>query len=172
MAMLRRAGSGQALGWLPVVAALACATLAGCGQAAASHTAATGTTVCAEAGHVDHLAISRASVNPGRFTFPAEITVSSPRQAQAVARALCALPVMPSGAINCPADVGISYRLRFAAGGRRLPPVKVQATGCQQVSGLGQTRWIARSPAFWAVLAQAAGVRPARYLTFRGTIGS
>ncbi len=172
MTTLRRVGAGHALGGLPVVAALACATLAGCGQAAASHTGAAGTTVCADAAHVDRLAISRTSANPGRFTFPAEITISSLRQAQAVARALCALPAMPSGAINCPADVVISYRLRFAAGGRQLPPVTVQATGCQQVHGLGRVRWIARSPAFWGVLGQAAGIRPASYLTFRGTITS
>ena len=160
------------LGGLPAVAALACATLAGCGQAAASHTSAAGTTVCAEAAHVDRLAISRTSANPGHFTFPAEVTVSTPRQARAVARALCALPAMPSGAINCPADLGISYGLRFAAGGRRLPPVTVQATGCQQVHGLGRVRWTAHSPAFWGVLGTAAGIHPASYQTFRGTIAS
>ena len=172
MTTLRRVGARHALGWRPAVAAVACAALAGCGQAAASHTGATGTTVCADAAHVDRLAISRASVNPGHFTFPAQITISSPRQAQAVAHALCALPVMPSGVINCPADVGISYRLRFAAGGRRLPPVTVEATGCQQVHGLGRVRWIERSPAFWGVLGTAAGIHPASYQTFRGTIAS
>jgi len=172
MTTLRRVGPGHTLGWLPAVAVLACAALAGCGQAAASHTAAAGTTVCADAAHVDHLAISRTSASPGHFTFPAHVTVSAPRQARAVARALCALPAMPSGAITCPADVALSYRLSFAAGGRRLPPVTVQATGCQQVHGLGRIRWIARSPAFWGVLGQAAGIRPASYQSFRGTIAS
>jgi len=172
MATLRRVGSGHALGWLPAVVALACAALAGCGQAAASHTAAAGTTVCADAAHVDRLAISRTSTNPGHFTFPARVTVSAPRQARAVAHALCALPTMPSGTISCPADLGISYGLRFAAGGHRLPPVTVQATGCQRVSGLGRTRWTARSPAFWGVLGAAAGIHPASYQTFRGTIAS
>jgi hypothetical protein len=177
MATLRRAGSGHPLRWLPAAATLASATLAGCGQAAASHAGATntpaaGTTVCAEAAHVDNLAISRTSASPGHFTFPAELTVSGTRPAQAVVRALCALPAMPSGAINCPADLGISYRLRFAAGGRQLPPVTVKATGCQQVYGLGRVRWIAHSPAFWGVLGQAAGVHPASYQTFRGTIAS
>jgi hypothetical protein len=172
MVTLRRIGSGHALGWLPAVAALACATLAGCGQAAASHTAGAGATVCADAAHVDRLTISRTSMNPGRFAFPAEITITAPRQAQAVARALCALPAMPSGAISCPADLGISYRLHFAADGRRFPPVTVQATGCQQVHGLGRARWTVRSPAFWAVLGSAAGIRHASYRTFQGTIAS
>jgi hypothetical protein len=44
-------------------------------------------------------------------------------------------------------------------------PVTVDATGCQQVTGLGPVRWIARSPAFWSVLATAAGI-PADQATF------
>jgi hypothetical protein len=175
MTALRRAGSGHSWRWLPAAAALACATLAGCGQATATNitatgTTAAGTTVCDDVAHVDRLAIGRHSVNPVRFIFPAEITIADARQAQAVARALCTLPAMPSGAINCPADLGISYRLRFGGGRGRLPPVTVQATGCQEVHGLGRVRSTARSPAFWGVLGKAAGVRPASHQTFIGTI--
>jgi len=47
--------------------------------------------------------------------------------------------------------------------------VTVDATGCQQVTGLGPVRWTALSPAFWSVLAIAAGIAPADQEPFRGT---
>ncbi len=74
--------------------------------------------------------------------------------------------------MSCPADLGISYVLSFTASDSKLAPVTVVATGCQQVSGLGPARWIARSPAFWRVLAIAAGIAPADWATFGGTIAS
>ena len=66
-------------------------------------------------------------------------------------------------------DWGINYRLIFTAGDGKLAPVTVDATGCQQVTGLGPVRWTARSPAFWSVLATAAGIAPADQATFSGT---
>ena len=42
-----------------------------------------------------------------RFVAPAQITVTDAHRAQAVARALCALPPMGHGVYNCPADWGI-----------------------------------------------------------------
>jgi hypothetical protein len=49
--------------------------------------------------------------------------------------------------MSCPADSGLTYRLLFSISGRELAPVSVDATGCGEVRGLGQTRWTARSPA-------------------------
>ena len=134
-------------------------------------------TVCAHARDVDRLTIGRVNQFPQnheRFTFTAQVTVAGAHRSQTVARALCALPVFPSGpiAMSCPADLGISYVLSFTASDSKLAPVTVVATGCQQVSGLGPARWIARPPAFWSVLAIAAGIAPADWATFRGTIAS
>jgi hypothetical protein len=166
----RRAGPGQ-LALLAAAAGLACAALAGCAGAVAG----TGKTpaLCAQAGSVTRLVIHRVNGLPRnheRFSFPARITVTSPGRAQSVARALCALPVMPSGTYNCPADFAISYRLTFAARARQFAPVTAEISGCQEVSGLGATRWTARSPGFWRSLAQAARITPAGEAVFRGTM--
>jgi hypothetical protein len=96
--------------------------------------------------------------------------VTSARRAQSVARALCALPVMPSGSFFCPADWAISYRLTFAARARRFAPVTAEASGCQVVHGLGAARWTATSPGFWRTLALAAGITPAGGAVFLGTM--
>jgi len=149
---------------------LACAALAGCAGAVAG----TGKTpaLCAQTGSVTRLMIHRINglpQNHERFTFPARITVTSARRAQSAARALCALPVMPSGTFNCPADWGISYRLVFTSWAGRLAHVTADASGCQEVSGLGATRWTLTSPGFWRSLAQAAGITPASGAVFLGT---
>ena len=92
--------------------------------------------------------------------FPARLAVIGPSGARAVARALCALPVMPPGVMSCPVLFpGTSYQLRFAAAGRSLPPVTIQATGCATVTGAGRVRQ-ATSARFWRVLAMAAGLSP------------
>jgi hypothetical protein len=104
-----------------------------------------------------------------QVAFPDQVTVTSPARAQAVARALCALPPMPRGVFNCPALlVGPTYQLRFTAGGRRLPPVTIEATGCEVVTGVGPARWAATSPGFWRVLATAAHLRPPGWSAFGG----
>lgn len=186
MRAARRPGPARVLAPLPAVAALACAALASCGTAAAvqdtptpGHPAAQGppaTNLCAHAGQVDRLTISRVNSFPQnheQFTFPAQITVTGAQQARVVARALCALPPMPRGLpMACPNDRGINYQLIFYAGDSKLAPVTVDATGCEQVNGLGAVRWTARSPAFWSVLAAAAGIAPADQATFAGTIPS
>jgi hypothetical protein len=174
MAGYLRSGPGPARGWLSMAAVLAfgCAALAGCGHAAATDTTgAAGTGVCAKAGQVDRLTIDRANSFPQnhlRFAFPAQVTAASAHQAQAVAHALCALPPMPRGPMGCPVDLGVSYRLRFAASRGMLSPVKVDPGGCQEVYGLGQIRWVARSAAFWGILGKAAGINHASSATFAG----
>jgi len=104
-----------------------------------------------------------------QVAFPDQITVASPASARAVARALCALPPMPRGVFHCPALLtGTTYQLRFTAGGRRLPPVTIEATGCEVVIGVGQTRWVTTSPGFWRVLGTAAHLRPPGRSAFSG----
>jgi hypothetical protein len=165
-------GPGQALGWLPAVAALACLALAGCGHAAASNTTGgAGTAVCANATRIDRLTIDR--LNPlhqnFRFAVPAQITVTDAHRAQAVVRALCALPPVGHGVYNCPADWGIRYQLRFAARQHWFRPVTVDATGCRMVTGLGPARLISSVFGFWSVLGNAAGLTHASLATFAGT---
>ena len=159
------------LALLAAAAGLACAALAGCAGAAAG----TGKTpaVCAQAGSITRLVIHRVNglpQNHERFSFPALITVTNPSRAQSVARALCALPAMPSGTYACPADWAITYRLAFATEARRFAPITAEISGCQDVYGLGPVRWTARSPGFWHTLAQAAGITPADEAVFGGTM--
>ena len=111
--------------------------------------------------------VVRVPVSP--VPFPGQVTVASPAGARAVARALCALPPMPRGVFGCPALlVGTTYQLGFTAGGRRLPAVTIEATGCQVVTGVGQARWATTSPGFWRVLGTAAHLHPAGRSAFSG----
>ena len=110
---------------------------------------------------LDRLVVLRRDAFPQNhlhFGFPAKVTVSDPARVQAVARALLALPAMPSGIMYIPNDLGITYRLDFATADDSLPAIIVEATGAQTVRGLGQPRWTARSPGFWSVLGSAMGL--------------
>ena len=145
--------------------------LAACGSVAAGSSGAAGPaaspsavraaqpgSLCADQGAVNHLVVTRKGIVThvqARFAFPAVVTVTSPAQAQAVAKELCALPPGPTGITNCPADLGISYQLRFAADGRHFGVVTVASTGCEMVSGAGKIRTISTTPGFWAVLGKA-----------------
>jgi hypothetical protein len=167
-----QAGSGQALGWLPAVAALAWVVVGGGEHAAPTDTTAgTGTAACANTRQIDSLTIDRRNPLHQNFHFvaPAQITVIDAHQAQAVARALCALPPVGHGIYNCPADWGIFYRLRFAAHHHWFQPVTVDATGCRMVTGLGPVRLISGAFGFWSVLGKAAGLGHASLATFAGT---
>lgn len=185
MGAARRPGPAGALAALPVVATLACAALAGCGNAVAVKEASTAghpvtqapaaTIVCPYAGQVDRLTISRVNTLPQnheQFTFPAQITVTSAQRAQTAARALCALPPMPYSPLpmSCPADWGVSYLLSFASGASRFQVVNADPTGCEQVEGLGPaTRW-AISAAFWQLLGTTAGITHPGNSAFSGTM--
>lgn len=167
-----RTGPGQAVGWLPAVVALACLALAGCGHAAASDTTGgAGTAVCTNATRIDRLTIDRLNPlhQPFRFPVPARITVTDAYQAQAVARALCALPPVGHRSFSCPADWGIRDQLRLAARQHWFRPVTVDATGCTMVTGLGPVRLISGMFGFWSVLGNAAGLTHASLAAFAGT---
>jgi len=86
-------------------------------------------------------------------------TVRSVTKMRRVQRQLCALPKQPKGIYNCPADLGISYRLRFHGARAVLPAVTAEATGCELVTGLRKvTLWAAESPRFWPALRRAIGL--------------
>jgi hypothetical protein len=80
--------------------------------------------------------------------------------AQALARALCGLPFTAAGPLHCPRQISASYRLSFTAGGRLIPAVIVEPSGCEMVTGAGAPRSAARSPAFLKMLASMAGPLP------------
>ncbi len=82
-------------------------------------------------------ALPRSHVNPAMV---AGVTVRSAAQARAVAKALCALPPMPSAPVGCPADLGAGYRLSFAAGRTVFPVVTAEASGCREVAGAVRPR--------------------------------
>jgi len=177
--MLAACGSGQAPGDAsgaspsPTVAA----TVAGSSAApspgpASPGTTATQATLCRDTASVTGLKIVRDQVSRVpelQITFPNQVTVASPAHARAVARALCALPLMPRGIFNCPnLVVGTTYLLRFTAGGRQLSPVTIEATGCEVVTGVGPARRAATSPGFWRVLGTAAHLRSPGRSAFSG----
>jgi hypothetical protein len=85
-----------------------------------------------------------------------KVVTSAPR-VLALARAVCALPRLPRGPINCPALVTGSYQLTFTVAGRKLPVVSAQLSGCEVVAGAGVVRTAAARPAFWRLLAKIAG---------------
>ena len=177
---------------LAVLATAGCAVLVGaCGSQAATTSSATqpastaspagaaspgsagttgGAALCSDQAAVTRLLVSRVSALPQNhlhFAFPAAITVARPGRARAVAAAVCGLPPMPGGVMDCPADLGVGYRLSFAAGSATFPAVTASAGGCSIVAGAGHVRSAGRSPGFWAVLARAMGIGGAAAL--RGT---
>jgi len=152
--------------------------LAACGRSAAADppssaaSADPAQTLCQGAAHVLRLVVRRTVANPQLnlyFPFPPVVSVDKPASVQAAAKALCALPRMPKGVFHCPADIGINYQLTFSEPKRSYPTVVVRATGCEQVSGVGPTRWAARAPSFWRELGKAMGLAGTSWTTFAGT---
>lgn len=162
-----------AVGAAAVFAAL---MLAGCGTPAAApraqmqvHSAAPAHLVrgahvlCQEVSAVREITVHRVLEIPQshlRFAFPATVQITSGEGAQAVARALCALPRQT--AANCPIDLGVIYRLAFYPLRLRLPSVGIDAAGCESVTGLGVLPRKATMQ-FWHILGSAIGLagRPA-----------
>jgi hypothetical protein len=152
-----------------LAAAVASLAVTGCGSVSGATTAArtgrpagtataTAAGLCAAVSAVDSLTVRRDGAWPTPhfgFRFPGQVMVTRPQQARAVARAVCALPRMPRGVFACPADFGVSYRLEFAAAGRRFPVVTVAPGGCERVAGAGPVRWAEQSGGFWTVLHRA-----------------
>ncbi|MGH3067903.1 MAG: hypothetical protein ACRDMI_04880 [Streptosporangiaceae bacterium] len=127
----------------------------------ASSGTGSGAALCSNPASVTRLVVSRVSALPQNhlhFAFPAGVTVSSPARARAVAEAVCGLPLMPRGPMSCPADLGLSYRLSFAAGSTTFPVVTAAPGGCAGVAGAGPVRSADRSPGFWTVLAHSMGI--------------
>jgi hypothetical protein len=133
--------------------------------------------VCSLVTSVNRLTVTRnRPLNHETFTFPATVKSTNTSRIRALAKALCALPVIPTGVIACPADLGVRYTLNFGSSTAKTPspinPVIVASTGCQFVTGISRTRWVERTPAFWPVLGAAIGLPRATEATFRGKLTS
>lgn len=166
---------------------LASLALAGCGSARAPGGGSTGpggqgspspvvgaapSSVCADLAGLTSVRVARIPAlseldppKPGLRRI-ITITVSDRGKTRTLASAVCGLPRMPYGVFHCPMNFGGSYQLRFFAAERRFPVVLVQAGGCEQVTGAGPTRWVARSPGFWTVLSQTTGIPNPRHLPY------
>ena len=132
--------------------------------------------LCSLTQPVHYLNVRRGHVfNHEVFTFPATVSSSNVKEIRAVDRELCRLPLLPRG-VQCTLDLGIRYSLTFVVGiGVRsagVNPVTVDPSGCQEVYGLGSTRWSAPAPQFWKLLGTALGMRRATSATFAGTISN
>ncbi len=189
MPTMRRAAAAPAARVL-AGAALAGLALAACGtQQAASTSSATqaasspasspstsparaGGLLCRDTAAVTRLVVTRVTALPQNhlhFAIPAGVTIANPATARGVAEAICGLPAMPHGQVmSCPADLGVSYRLSFAAGRAAFPVVTVTAGGCGGVSGAGPVRR-ATSAAFWTDLARALGAPHPGAAALQGT---
>lgn len=176
----RRPISVAAQGMLAVISASALIGLAACGSAAvggagrpasagaghtkqptAAATASEGVPLCAAAGRVDRVVVSRVPALPAsspHVSLPGGNTFRDPLRVRALAAGLCALPLMRHGPLlSCPADFGGAFRLVFAAGRRGFPPVGVQGSGCRLVTGVGPARSWSRSPKFKRLLGTVTG---------------
>jgi hypothetical protein len=114
---------------------------------------------------VSAVRIVRTSVYAGNHIPPLDRTVTKAPEAQQLYNALVALPVVPQGTFNCPADFGIEYRFTFFQGGSAVATASIDPHGCQ-IAKLpdGSTRWALTDTGFWQVLAEVAGVPVAEVL--------
>jgi hypothetical protein len=128
--------------------------------------------LCRDTAAVTRLVVTRVTALPQNhlhFAIPAGVTIANTATARGVAEAICGLPAMPHGQVmSCPADLGVSYRLSFAAGRAAFPVVTVTASGCGGVSGAGPVRR-ATSAAFWTDLARALGAPHPGAAALQGT---
>ena len=169
----RRSGPlDAAVQWvLAVIAVSAVAVLAACGSTAAGGSghpasagaghstgpaAAAGAPLCAATQKVDRVVATMPASHLGQ-TPPRGVTITDTAQVRALAAALCALPPMPRGVQQCPADFGGVSRLVFASGGREFQPVRIQLSGCRAVAGIGPTRSWSQSPGFGQLLTRTVG---------------
>ena len=119
--------------------------------------AVAGVALCRHIPRLTRVVVSRTTpmrVLEPAMVLPRGITIGEPGPVRGLAAALCGLPALPRGPVNCPAQFrGSPLRLAFAAGRRPFPPVTVQVSGCRAVTGLGPAR-TASSAAFWRTLGE------------------
>jgi hypothetical protein len=79
----------------------------------------------------DRLVVTRKKNNLNSPTaLPFRKTISDQSLVKKIYAAIAALPPFPSGVLNCPNDVGISYHLDFFSGTVSLLAANYEPTGC------------------------------------------
>ena len=119
------------------------------------------TALCRAVPKLTRMTFMRSAMPPSlhaREVLPAGFTVKDRATVQQLATLLCALPAVPPGQMACPNDMGVSYRLFFAAGARGFHEVTVELTGCRVVTGLGPPRSWSTSTALQQALSQHFGI--------------
>lgn len=156
-----RSSSGQVS--LALIAASAMLALAGCGSVSAGATASggsdsggtasggtqaapTGTPassaaipVCADAHKLDRVTL-RLTGSQSREILPRAATITDPSRVRALAAAICTLPRLPGGLRHCPAALSGALLLEFSAQGHAYPPLRIQDSGCANITGAGPAR--------------------------------
>jgi len=118
--------------------------------------------LCADPGAVTKVMIASnalAQMRPLRQLPPRFAALAQGGSARALARAVCALPLMPKGIVNCPMQQLGRYLLHFWAGLRQLPEVRAIPSGCTTVTGAGPARRAPMAAPFWLALARTASHR-------------
>lgn len=91
-----------------------------------------------------------------------DVTITDGARMRALYEATLALPPMPAGTYNCPADFGVTYELTFGLGADGDVSASLEPSGCGLAHligpGLSATRWTATSPGYWPLVAQSIGV--------------
>jgi hypothetical protein len=109
-----------------------------------------------------HLATIDPGTIAGRSTVDA--TASDPSAVQAAYRATLALPPWdPTGPINCPVDIGLTYALTFRASDGVVLDGQLRGSGCigLAISGAdGALSLYAGSPDYWALLESTLALPP------------
>ena len=148
---------------LAIGSALTCALAGGCGESNPS----VQDSLRADLTRVSAVSFSATTTLPSNPPPDVQVTVAGPAAVD-VAQAILALPAMPPGVYNCPADFGVSYFLVFTGGnatgaGETVMFADLTPSGCQNgdISSDGRSVdhfWTATSPDFWSRLAGDLGV--------------
>ena len=148
-----------------VLLALGCLLLAACGVA----TAHSGTTAQQSPTAVASVRVVRTSGIHHQNWEPLDKTIHVATQAQRLYDATLALPLFPSGTMNCAADPGVGYDLTFTRNDESHLTVATDPHGCWQVAIDGQKLRRAND-AYWNLLAQTLGITHAQLQPGAGTM--
>jgi len=150
--------------------AVAAVLFSGCSSTKVPPSGTAAPTASQPVARLDRLEVRRTDAFPQnhlRFSFPVRVVVNDASQVRRVAAALFALPTLPPGVYDGPADLGVTYHLWFFAGARLALNVTVDATGMQTVERVGAKR--TADQAFWTTLAVAMGLPDPGGVAFGGT---
>jgi hypothetical protein len=118
---------------------------------------------------IDTLETEKPAIDRVEFTTATSIPQNPPPNvsasatgdaARAIYEATLALPELPPGGYNCPADFGVTYNLTFFGGDTQLVAGIVRPSGCEIVTLANQNASASLSPddGYWATLASDLGI--------------